>query len=94
MSRIQLALNVSDLEQAIGFYSKLFGWNMSTAGPASMIDTRADAGIDGHITALGHEPHHYTLHPGVRLDRALEVADRLCQTVFVRTLQKEYRPCK
>ena len=25
MSRIQLALNVSDLEQAIGFYSKLFG---------------------------------------------------------------------
>lgn len=25
MSRIQLALNVSDLEQAVGFYSKLFG---------------------------------------------------------------------
>ena len=25
MSRVQLALNVSDLEKAIGFYSKLFG---------------------------------------------------------------------
>jgi catechol 2,3-dioxygenase-like lactoylglutathione lyase family enzyme len=25
MSRIQLALNVSDLEEAVGFYSKLFG---------------------------------------------------------------------
>jgi catechol 2,3-dioxygenase-like lactoylglutathione lyase family enzyme len=25
MSRIQLALNVADLEQAVGFYSKLFG---------------------------------------------------------------------
>src|SRR3974390_2120278 len=25
MSRVQLALNVSDLDQAIGFYSKLFG---------------------------------------------------------------------
>src|SRR3954468_6810436 len=25
MSRVQLALNVSDLEKAVGFYSKLFG---------------------------------------------------------------------
>src|SRR6266567_1603143 len=25
MSRVQLALNVSDLDQAVGFYSKLFG---------------------------------------------------------------------
>lgn len=25
MSRVQLALNVSDLDTAIGFYSKLFG---------------------------------------------------------------------
>ena len=25
MSRVQLALNVTDLEEAVGFYSKLFG---------------------------------------------------------------------
>jgi catechol 2,3-dioxygenase-like lactoylglutathione lyase family enzyme len=28
------------------------------SGPASMIDT-GGGGINGHITALGHEPHHY-----------------------------------
>lgn len=26
-----------------------------------MVDTGAGTGIDGHITALGHEPHHYTI---------------------------------
>jgi predicted enzyme related to lactoylglutathione lyase len=26
-----------------------------------MIDTGADSGIKGHITALGHEPDHYTI---------------------------------
>lgn len=27
-----------------------------------MIDTQADGpGINGHITSLGHEPHHYTV---------------------------------
>jgi predicted enzyme related to lactoylglutathione lyase len=30
-------------------------------GPAQMIDTGSSQGIQGHITALGHEPHHYTI---------------------------------
>ena len=33
MARIQLALNVSDLEQAVGFYSKLFGTEPSKRRP-------------------------------------------------------------
>ncbi len=41
------------------FFSKLFGWRVVRSGAASMIDTRASGGINGHITALGHEPHHY-----------------------------------
>ncbi len=41
------------------FYSSLFGWKITAAGPAAMID--AGAGPTGHITALGHEPHHYTI---------------------------------
>ena len=41
MSRIQLALNVSDLEQAIGFYSKLFG-----AEPAKRRPGYANFAID------------------------------------------------
>ncbi len=43
------------------FYSKLFDWKLSESGPATMIDTAAGRGIPGHITALGHEPHHYTI---------------------------------
>lgn len=41
------------------FYSKLFDSKMAGMGPATMIDT-GGAGIGGHITSLGHEPHHYT----------------------------------
>jgi predicted enzyme related to lactoylglutathione lyase len=41
------------------FYAKLFDWKMSEMGPATMIDT-GGGGIAGHITALGHEPHHFT----------------------------------
>jgi predicted enzyme related to lactoylglutathione lyase len=41
------------------FYGKLFGWKITQHGPAAMIDTGAGGGINGHITALGHEPHHY-----------------------------------
>jgi catechol 2,3-dioxygenase-like lactoylglutathione lyase family enzyme len=33
MSRVQLALNVSDIEEAIGFYSKLFGTQPAKVRP-------------------------------------------------------------
>ena len=41
------------------FYSKLFDWEITQAGPAATINTRGTGGIDGHITALGHEPYNY-----------------------------------
>ena len=41
------------------FYGNLFDWKITQHGPAAMIDTGAGSGINGHITALGHEPHHY-----------------------------------
>ena len=43
------------------FYSKLFGWQITAAGPASNIQTGSPEGISGHITSLGHEPEHYTM---------------------------------
>src|SRR5450432_3816584 len=43
------------------FFADLFGWAMQPAGPATMIDTCAGSGIQGHISSLGHEPHHYTI---------------------------------
>ena len=41
------------------FFAKLFDWKIEVAGPAAMINTGSEAGIQGHITALGHEPHNY-----------------------------------
>ncbi len=64
------------------FYGKLFDWTITQQGPAAMIDTGAGSGINGHITALGHEPHHYvTFYVQVEnlqatLDRAAELGGK------------------
>ena len=42
------------------FYGKLFDWKISPMGPEAMIAAEP-SGIAGHISALGHEPHHYTI---------------------------------
>ena len=42
------------------FYQQLFGWKFQDYGPtALMIDTQSGAGVNGHVTSLGHEPYHY-----------------------------------
>jgi predicted enzyme related to lactoylglutathione lyase len=48
-----------DSKKTQDFYSNLFDWKITEAGPAAMIST--GSGIGGHISALGHEPHHYTI---------------------------------
>lgn len=48
-----------DLAKTKEFFNELFDWKMDDAGPATFIGTGDDVG--GHITALGHEPHHYTI---------------------------------
>jgi lactoylglutathione lyase len=65
MSRIQLALNVDDLEQAITFYSKLFGAapakrkpgyaNYAIAEPALKLVLIENPGKGGSINHLGVE---------------------------------------
>ena len=65
MSRIQLALNVDDLEQAITFYSKLFGAepakrkpgyaNFAIAEPALKLVLIENPGQGGSINHLGVE---------------------------------------
>jgi predicted enzyme related to lactoylglutathione lyase len=56
---VHFEIGCRDRARTAEFFSGLFGWQISEAGPASMIDTAAGSGINGHITALGHEPHHY-----------------------------------
>ncbi len=58
---VHFEIGCKDKPQAEAFYSQLFGWTMNSVGPATMIDTGANTGIDGHMSTLGHEPHHYTI---------------------------------
>ncbi|MFZ0640733.1 MAG: VOC family protein [Candidatus Acidiferrales bacterium] len=56
---VHFEIGCKDSGKTQDFYAKLFGWKITQAGPAAMIDT--GEGATGHITALGHEPHHYTI---------------------------------
>jgi predicted enzyme related to lactoylglutathione lyase len=56
---VHFEIGVQNKARAEAFYAALFGWKIQQSGPASMIDTGAGSGINGHITSLGHEPHHY-----------------------------------
>jgi predicted enzyme related to lactoylglutathione lyase len=58
---VHFEIGCKDIAKTSHFFSELFGWQTETSGPAAMIDTKTDAGIAGHITALGHEPHNYTI---------------------------------
>jgi len=65
MSRVQLALNVADLEESIAFYTKLFGVepakvrdgyaNFAIADPPLKLVLFADAGEPGSLNHLGVE---------------------------------------
>jgi uncharacterized protein len=56
---IHFEIGCRDQAKTAEFFAKLFGWQITQAGPAAMIDTGAGGGINGHITSLGHEPHNY-----------------------------------
>ena len=59
---VHFEIGCRDKQKTQAFFAELFGWTVSEAGPASMIDTQAAGqGIQGHFTALGHEPHQYTI---------------------------------
>lgn len=58
---VHFEIGCQNREKTEQFFSKAFGWEIQPGGPASMINTLSPAGIQGHITSLGHEPHHYTI---------------------------------
>ena len=58
---VHFEIGCRDRARSGDFYSKLFGWQITTVGPAANIDTGNPQGIAGHITSLGHEPEHYTM---------------------------------
>jgi predicted enzyme related to lactoylglutathione lyase len=63
---VHFEIGCRDSTRTAEFFKQLFDWQITPAGPASMIDTTAGTGINGHISSLGHEPHHYvTFYVGV-----------------------------
>ena len=58
---VHFEIGCRDTAKAASFYNSLFGWDTAPMGPALMIQTGAKEGIQGHFTALGHEPFKYTL---------------------------------
>src|SRR5437763_3389390 len=57
---VHFEIGCKDSRKTQEFYKQLFDWKVDAMGPAAMIAAEA-GGITGHITALGHEPHHYTI---------------------------------
>jgi len=58
---VHFEIGCRDRARTEQFFSNLFGWQIQGNGPASTIDTASRQGIQGHISSLGHEPHHYTI---------------------------------
>jgi uncharacterized protein len=56
---VHFEIGCRDSKKTKDFYSSLFDWKFEAMGPAVMIQT--GEGVGGHITALGHEPHRYTI---------------------------------
>lgn len=58
---VHFEIGCSDMGKTADFFKRLFDWEVQAMGPATMINTGASGGIQGHISSLGHEPHHYTI---------------------------------
>ena len=57
---VHFEIGCRDLAKSKQFFGDLFGWKMQGESVAATIDTGSQKGVDGHMTALGHEPFHYT----------------------------------
>ena len=57
---VHFEIGCRDAAKTQEFYAKLFDWKITPMVPAAMIAAESP-GIGGHISALGHEPHHYTI---------------------------------
>lgn len=73
MSRVQLALNVSDLDKAVGFYSKLFGTEPAKQRPGYANFAIAEPPLKLVLIEGGGKPGSLN-HLGVEVGSADEVA--------------------
>jgi len=57
---VHFEIGCTNTERTNKFYTSIFGWSGNVSPMASFLNTNSDKGVQGHITALGHEPNHYT----------------------------------
>jgi hypothetical protein len=57
---VHFEIGCRDSTKTQEFYRAMFNWKIEAFGPAAMIAPET-GGVGGHISALGHEPHHYTI---------------------------------
>jgi uncharacterized protein len=58
---VYFEIGCRDRAAGAAFYSALFDWDAADGGDSTAFTTNAGRGIDGHLAALGHEPHAYTI---------------------------------
>ncbi|MCK5746698.1 MAG: VOC family protein [Oricola sp.] len=58
---IRFDIGCRDKEKTVAFYERVFGWTPKPAPYNTEIETGGGKGIDGAVTALGHEPHNYVM---------------------------------
>jgi catechol 2,3-dioxygenase-like lactoylglutathione lyase family enzyme len=95
MSRVQLALNVSDLDKAVGFYSKLFATAPAKLRPGYANFAIAEPPLKLVLIEGGGEPGSLN-HLGVEVDSADEVAAanaRLSNEGLVAATEEEVTCC-
>lgn len=56
---VHFEIGCTNTERTNKFYTSIFGWSGNVTPMASFLNTNSDKGVQGHITALGHEPNHY-----------------------------------
>lgn len=56
---VHFEIGTRQSDQAKQFYSTLFGWDMQSHGPATMIATGSPEGIQGNIAQPESEPKNY-----------------------------------
>ena len=95
MSRVQLALNVGNLDEAIEFYSRMFG-----VGPAKVRDGYANFAVENPplklVLIAGHGEPGTLNHVGVEVESTEEVAAKIeeaRQNGFPVTVQESTTCC-
>ena len=58
---IRFDIGCRNKPKTLAFYEKVFGWSTKQAAYNTEIETGAGKGINGAVTALGHEPHNYVM---------------------------------